>query len=263
MSAAEIHLPPALAARDLSLEFGGHRVLRDVSLAVRPGEVLGLVGPNGAGKSALMNCLTGVYRPGRATRILVAGRAVEHLPSHARRRLGLARTFQHANLVGGLSVLDNVLLGLAPDFRGGLAAYLARPFRAAAQEAALRGRALAVLEACGLGAYAHLEAGALPLGIGKQVDLARALVGRPGVLLLDEPASGLSREERARLPRLVAEAQMRDRLAVLWIEHDLDLVLSMADRVMVLHHGEAVAVEETRASPAARERVVDAYLNGR
>jgi len=246
----------------LCLSFGGLRVLQDISLTVKSGETLCLLGPNGAGKTALINCITGVYAPEPSTRIWVEGQRIDNIPGTRRRKLGVGRTFQHANLMPDLTGLENALLGLATEYGGGIAGYLARPFRARNVERAMVARAEEMLSHCGVLAYRDMKAGAMPLGIRRRVDLARALVGEPKVLLLDEPASGLAQEERGLIADLLTIARTQERLAVIWIEHDLDLVLASADRAMVLHHGQMVREEPIIDAGESRARIVHSYMTG-
>jgi branched-chain amino acid transport system ATP-binding protein len=250
-----------LATEDLSLAFGGLSVLRSVSLTVRGGEVLGLIGPNGAGKTAFLNCISGVFRISRAGTISLNGQRIDHLPTARRRRLGIARTFQHAHLVPEMTALENVMLGLASSFSGGLLSFLARPVRSIAEERRFRGLAAEALASCGAADYAAVRAGNLPLGIRRRVDLARALVGEPKLLLLDEPSSGLSHEERELIPELVEIMQNRNGLGVIWIEHDLDLVTTHADRVVVLHHGQVIH-DDDLSEPEQRAAAIEAYMKG-
>ncbi len=253
---------PLLKTEDLSLTFGGLSVLRDVSLSVANGEVLGLIGPNGAGKTAFLNCISGVFRASRSGSISLNGKRIDHLPTHRRRRLGVARTFQHSHLAPEMTALQNVVLGLAPAFSGGLLSFLAMPFRSVSEEKRLTRVANEMLESCGVADYADTKAGNLPLGIRRRVDLARALVGQPHLLLLDEPSAGLSHEQRGLIPELIRIMQKQRGLGVIWIEHDLDLVMSHADRVVVLHHGQIIH-DDSVGEPQQRAVAVQAYMKGR
>jgi branched-chain amino acid transport system ATP-binding protein len=253
---------PVLALADVSLSFGGARVLNQISLTVAPSEVLALIGPNGAGKSALLNCISGVYRPEPGAEIGLAGTRIDALPPHKIARIGIGRTFQGLNLIPHRSVLDNVLLGWTPRFSLNLFGTLARPWRARREESEARERAIDIIALCGLQRFLEHRCADLPLGILRRVDLARALVGEPKLLLLDEPASGLSHDERPMIGDMVRLALSRKRLAVLWIEHDLDLVFSEAQRAVVLHHGDEVDVGDPRV-PSDRARLIGSYKLGR
>lgn len=254
---------PSLKVEGVHLQFGGLSVLRDINLQVSPGEVLALIGPNGAGKSALLNCITRVYRAAGDCRIELGGRRIDRTAAHKLRALGLSRTFQHVHLVAEMNAIDNVLLGLNHTLPTTLAHLFSRCFRQRAGDAMETEQALEMLKLCGVAEhYLRIPAALMPLGIRRRVDLARALVSKPSVLLLDEPASGLSHEERSLIPELISVAQAQRNLAVIWIEHDLDLVLSHADRVVVLHHGKVIRDTALKADPESRAAVIQAYMTG-
>lgn len=172
----------------------------------------------------------------------------------------MSRTFQHVHLVAEMTALENVLLGLNENLPTSVAALLLRPLRNRHMERVQIACAEQTLEMCAAAEYRNVPAARLPLGIRRRVDLARALVGKPSVLLLDEPASGLSHEERALIPELISIAQAQRDLAVIWIEHDLDLVLSHAHRVIVLHHGRVVRDTMLAKDVATRKAVVNSYM---
>lgn len=253
---------PQLELQGVSLAFGGHRVLHDIALQLHAGEVLALIGPNGAGKSALLNCVSGVYRPQPGASIRLGQRRIDGLAPHRIAAAGVARTFQGLHLAPDLTVLDNILLGLSGTRPFRLARSLAWPPAAIRREADAQRDAREMAELCRLDGLLSAACGSLPLGVLRRVDLARALVCRPKVLLLDEPASGLSHDERPLIGELVQLAQSRQDLGVLWIEHDLELVLSQADRAIVLHHGEQVE-SGGPADPVQRARILAAYKSGR
>lgn len=263
MSAAPDTLPtPVLSIENLSLTFGGLSVLDSVSLAVHPDEVVGLIGPNGAGKTALLNCISGVYRPEAGSRIRLGGRRIDNLPAHRIAALGVARTFQHVDLLPSLTVIDNVMMGLSSRIGNGLLPRLVRPWKSSRRERELRAAARQALEQCRLRDIDHQRIQGLPLGSRRRIDLARALVSTPTLLLLDEPASGLGHEERALIPELIAIARAERDLGVIWIEHDLDLVISSADRVAVMHHGKVIAEGRPRESDQERQALISAYMRG-
>ena len=249
-----------LEVASLSLSFGGLKVLNDVAFSAQEGEVTALIGPNGAGKSALLNCVSGLYPASRGARVVVNGVSIDHLPPHMRARAGLARTFQHLNLVPELSVLENVMTGLSPVMGDGLARALLRPLRQQRREAERRAKAREALRQFDLESYAGTPAGTLPLGVQRRCDLARATMCEPRVLLLDEPASGMSRAERQQIPGWIAQLQSNRQCAVVWIEHDIELLTSSAHAVYVLHHGEVTASGRPRDREGDRERVIDAYF---
>jgi branched-chain amino acid transport system ATP-binding protein len=251
----------SLAIDSLSLSFGGLTVLKDINFGVVAGEVLGLIGPNGAGKSALLNCISGLYTPERGSTITFDGNGLIPLKASHRAALGIKRTFQHIHLIDELTILDNVLLGLASAFQGGVFRRQTMMVQSARQERVLRSKAEAALELCGISAIGGERADALPLGIRRRVDLARALVSEPRLLLLDEPASGLASEERNLVRELVNIARRERDVAVIWIEHDLELVTSVATRILVLHHGRIVAQGDPRKA-GQRDALIGAYLTG-
>ncbi|MFK0197315.1 ABC transporter ATP-binding protein [Streptomyces lavendulae] len=249
-------------ARGVGVRFGGVRALTGVDLGVRAGEVCGLIGPNGAGKTTLFDVLSGIRRPDRG-RILLDGVDVTRRSPVWRARHGVRRTFQRRQLFGQLSVADNVLV--AQEWRGGgggLAAdLLAAPGRRA-RERARRDRGEELLAECGIGELGPSYAGGLPAGRGRMVELARAVADGPRVLLLDEPASGLSGAERERLAAVVRRLAGEGGCAVLLVEHDVAFVMELCARVVVLDLGTVLAEgtpAEIRADPLVRE----AYLGPR
>ena len=244
----------ALTVTDLVVRFGGVTALDGVSFAVRPGEVCGLIGPNGAGKTTLFDCVSRLTRP-RSGRIALDGRDLLALPAHRVARLGVARTFQHLGLVPSLSVRDNVMLG-AQEAPGFLSAGLRLP-GVRNRERVLRERADAVLDRFGLAALAAHPAAGLPYGTLKRVELARALAAEPALLMLDEPASGLSHGEVDELAGLIEE--VRAGTTVLLVEHHMGMVMRLSDTVVVLDFGQVVATgtpAQVREDPA----VLAAYL---
>ncbi len=251
-----------LEIRNLTLRFGGLTVLDQVALEARPGEVTALIGPNGAGKSALLNCISGHYRPEPDASIRIGGTDIGHLAAHRRAAAGLSRTFQHIHLVPELSMIDNIMAGLTPVMDDGLASMLLRPLRQIEREKRRRALAEQAVHAFGLAEFMHEPVASLPLGVQRKIDFARATVSRPKVILLDEPASGLSRHERRLIPDWIAQVALQSESVIIWIEHDIDLLLSCADSVIVLQHGEIAATGRPRQSPADRRRVVHAYFNG-
>jgi branched-chain amino acid transport system ATP-binding protein len=243
---------------DLSIAFGGLTALSGVSLAVEPGEVFALIGPNGAGKTTVFNVLTGLYRP-TAGRVILDGADLTRLTPHEIARRGVGRTFQNTEVFRALSALDNVLVGEHARLRGGLlAAALALP-AVRREEAAARARALALLARVGLGDVAAVEAGSLPLGSQKRLEMARALAARPRLLLLDEPAGGLNPTETRTLMDLIVRLREELALTIMVVEHDMELVMAISDRVAVLDHGRLIA-QGPPAVVAADPAVIEAYL---
>lgn len=249
---------PLLRVDRLTVRFGGVTALDEVSFAVEPGQVCGLIGPNGAGKTTLFDCVSRLTRP-RAGRIEFDGRDLLALPAHRVAALGIARTFQHLGLVGSLTVRENVMLGGQQASRTGFGAAALRLPVVGREERAVRRRADEVLDRVGLAHLAARPAAGLPYGTLKRIELARALGAAPRLLLLDEPASGLSHGEVDELAGVVAALRDDGELTVLLVEHHMGLVMRMSDKVVVLDFGRKIA---EGAPSAVREDpvVVRAYL---
>jgi branched-chain amino acid transport system ATP-binding protein len=238
-------VPPLLSVENVTVRFGGVVALEDVTLAVDEGEIAGLIGPNGAGKTTAFNVITRLYTPDQG-RVLFDGTDVLRRPAHRIARLGIARTFQNLVLFPPMSVLDNVMVG-THSRRWFFAQRLARHD---AEEA------LAYLDLTHL---AGRPVGGLPFGTLKRIELARALASRPRLLLLDEPAGGLNHEEVGELEGLIRRIKADYALTVVLVEHHVNLVMSICDRVHVLNFGRTIAEgppAQVRADPA----VVEAYL---
>jgi branched-chain amino acid transport system ATP-binding protein len=246
----------ALTVTDLVVRFGGVTALAGVSFTVPRGEVCGLIGPNGAGKTTLFDCVSRLTRP-RSGRIELAGRDLLALPAHRVAALGVARTFQHLGLVQSLTVRENVMLGAQAGAGAGFVPAALRLPSVRSGERALRRRADAVLDRLGLAAIAAHPAAGLPYGTLKRIELARALAADPQLLMLDEPASGLSHEEVDELASVIEEIRV-DR-TVLLVEHHMGMVMRLSDAVVVLDFGRVVAT----GPPAAVQEdpaVIEAYL---
>lgn len=248
--------PGAMALESISVHFGGLVALDQVSLSVRPHTVHGVIGPNGAGKTTLFNVACGFVRP-TSGRILRDGEVLDPVRPHDLAGLGVARTLQGLGLFHRMTVLDNVMVGAERHARSGfLSTAFALP-GAWREEQRLRERALATLDQLGIADVAGVLPSSLPYPLRKRVALARALVGEPELLLLDEPAGGLSAEEVAELGGLVRD--LTDRMAVLLVEHHMDLVMRTCDEITVLDFGHVIAhgpPEQVREDPL----VLEAYL---
>jgi branched-chain amino acid transport system ATP-binding protein len=242
----------------LSVAFGGLRALNGVSLEVDAGRLHALVGPNGAGKTSLLNAVGGLCRLSGGE-ILLNGRPIHGLAPHAVAARGVARTFQFLELFRHLTVLDNLMLGRHRHMRAGLLAGACFFGRSRREQARHRERIEEVIDLLELERHRRAMVGDLALGIQKLVAIGRALCMEPAVLLLDEPSTGMNREEKEHLARFLLRIRHELRLAMLWVEHDMELVLDLADRVTVLNFGEKLA----EGAPDAVLRdpaVAEAYL---
>jgi branched-chain amino acid transport system ATP-binding protein len=247
---------PVFAVAGIGVRFGGLVALDEVSLSVGRREVHGVIGPNGAGKTTLFNVCCGFVRPDTGT-VLRHGEPVRDLRPHRLARMGIARTLQGVGLFRGLTVAENVMVGADRHRRAGFASTLFALPRSDRDERALRERAMTALAELGADGYADRLPGSLPYPVQKRVALARALASDPDLLLLDEPASGLGHDEMTELGELIRS--LTERMSVVLVEHHMDLVMSVCDRITVLDFGKVVAdgtPDEVRDDPA----VIDAYL---
>ncbi|HEX5225865.1 MAG TPA: ABC transporter ATP-binding protein [Solirubrobacteraceae bacterium] len=249
--------PGALfAARALTVRFGGITALEDVSVSIAAGEVLGVIGPNGAGKTTLFNVMCGFTRPHSGT-MAWEGRTLTHMRAHRLAGMGIARTLQGVGLFGELTVLENVVAGAERFRRTGLVSAVLGLPRADRDERQLRERALAALAELGCEDVAGRHPTTLPFPIQKRVALARALVAEPRLLLLDEPAGGLGADDLGDLTERIRA--LRGTTAVMLVEHRMDLVMSVCDRIVVLDFGSVIA-EGPPAAIGRDPRVLEAYL---
>ncbi|MEW6148847.1 MAG: ABC transporter ATP-binding protein [Pseudomonadota bacterium] len=249
---------PVLALADISLSFGGVAALRDIDLEVAPGEIRAVIGPNGAGKSSLLNVISGLYQPDRG-RVWLGEKSFAHVPTARLAQHGVARTFQNLAVFKGLSVLDNVLMGLAHRVRAGFLRQAAGSPLARRIEAENRAAAEDVMGFLHLGDVRDRAAGTLPYGVQKRVELARALVARPSLLLLDEPFAGVTLGEKHELAAHVRNARDSYGATIVLIEHDIGVVMGLSDRVAVLDYGRKIA-DGTPDQVRSDQAVVDAYL---
>jgi branched-chain amino acid transport system ATP-binding protein len=247
-----------LEVNDISISFGGIQALTDISLGVRGSEILGLIGPNGAGKTVLLNCINGVYTPHRGT-ILFKGKKISGLPRHRVAPLGIARTFQQIELFSQLNVIENTLVGghfrtKTNIFSGGF--YWGAGKK---EEIVARREAEEILDFLELYPYRKQRVGNLSFGIQKLAGLARAMAMDPEILLLDEIASGLNREEKEDLARFLLRIRYEKQIPMIWVEHDMEMITQIADRLICLNYGVKIA-EGIPGEVVSNPQVTKAYL---
>ena len=242
-----------LATRSLGLDIGGATIVADVSLEVGEGEFVGIIGPNGAGKTSLFNLLSGLYRPTAGT-VELDGHDITHAPPYRRSEAGIGRTFQVSSVFPRLSVLENVRLAAEARLGGAM-----RPWRRAGRVREAVERARRALDRVGLGRRGHAVAGALAHGDKRKLELAMLLAADPRVILLDEPMAGVSAENIPELTDVIRSVQRDEGKTVLMVEHHIDVVTGLAERIAVMHHGALLAVDTTE-NVMRNEQVQAAYL---
>lgn len=249
---------PMLVLDGVVLRFGGVTALSGVSFDVRPGELFAVIGPNGAGKTSIFNCLNGVYRPQEGTITLDGAELIGKRPA-AIARLGIARTFQNLGLFTNLDVVDNLMLGRHLRMKTGFATGALWLGPARKEELVNRRRCEEIMELLELQPFRRLPVGALPYGVQKRIELGRALAMDPKLLLLDEPVAGMNLEETEDMVRYILEVRDELDLAMILVEHDMHVVMDIADRVMALDFGKPITVgtpREVQDDP----KVIEAYL---
>lgn len=247
-----------LQATNMTMQFGGLLAVDNFNLTLRAGELVGLIGPNGAGKTTCFNCLTSVYKPTSGS-VTIRGIDTKPLRPWQISKLGMTRTFQNIRLFRELTVLDNVIIAGLQHTRHSVLDSVLRTPRHFIEEARLRERALELLAIFNLQDKADIEAGGLPYGEQRRLEIVRALATEPRVILLDEPAAGMNNKETEDLMNTIAKIRKDFRLAVLLIEHDMKLVMGICERIIVLDHGTVIA-EGTAAEIQANPKVIAAYL---
>jgi branched-chain amino acid transport system ATP-binding protein len=249
---------PLLDATDISVRFGGLLALDALSFSIEPGEICALIGPNGAGKTTFFNVASRIYQPTRG-RLRFDDRDLLSLPAHRVAELGITRTFQNLAMFPGLSVLENVMVGTHSWSRGGFLAGATRLPPARGEERRLRAEATHMLERLDLIDLADRPAAGLPYGTLKRIELARALASKPRLLMLDEPASGLTHQEVGDLGQLIRQLRDDYELTILLVEHHMNMVMTISEKVVVMEFGRKIA-EGPPGLVANDPTVIEAYL---
>lgn len=254
----DVYKCPILETHHLGIDFGGLTAVDDFSLTVGRTEIAGLIGPNGAGKTTVFNLLTNVYQPTRGT-IMLDGRSTEHKTVAQVSRMGIARTFQNIRLFSNMSVIDNVRVGLHNSTHQSLFSALTHMFGYRKSESRSKDEAMELLSFFNMEQLAEVEAGSLPYGAQRRLEIARALATRPGIILLDEPAAGMNPSETWELMENIRRIRDKFQIAVMLIEHDMNLVMNICEGICVLDHGKVIAKgtpDEIKSNPT----VIEAYL---
>ena len=256
-------MAPLLEVRKLTMDFGGLRALDNITLEVREGEIVALIGPNGAGKTTFFNCITGIYNPsGGDIFILPPGKKQERInglkPNHVTVK-GMARTFQNIRLFPDMTVLENVMIGRHCRTTSGIVGAIFRGRSTVREERDIVERSYNLLEKVSLANFVNELAKNLPYGAQRRLEIARAMATEPFLLLLDEPAAGMNPQETRELDELITRIRDEENISILLIEHDMKLVMSLSDRIIVMDYGKKIAEgipEEIKNNPV----VIKAYL---
>ncbi len=254
----DIDKSPILETRHLGIDFGGLTAVNDLSLVVGRTEISGLIGPNGAGKTTVFNLLTNVYQPTRGT-ILLDGYSTAGKSTAQVNKMGIARTFQNIRLFSNMSVLDNVKVGLHNDIKESTFSSITRLGGYRKAEKVAKERAMELLSFFNMEDLAKATAGSLPYGAQRRLEIVRALATNPGIILLDEPAAGMNPSETAELMNNIRRIRDTFQIAILLIEHDMNLVMGICEGICVLNYGQVIAKgtpEDIKSNPT----VIEAYL---
>ena len=256
-------MEPLLDVKNLTMDFGGLRALNNISLDVKADEIVALIGPNGAGKTTFFNCITGIYNP-TAGDIFITPPGKKHqringLKVHKVTERGLARTFQNIRLFPDMTVLENVMVARHCRSRAGVTGAVLRDRTTREEEEAIVNKSYEILKMIGLSDRVNFLAKNLPYGAQRRLEIARAMATDPFLLLLDEPAAGMNPRETDELEALISRIRCKEKIAILMIEHDMRIVMSISDRIIVLDYGEKIA-EGTAAEIGENPVVIKAYL---
>ncbi len=258
MKADDLDKPPVLDVRNLGIDFGGLSAVEDFNIMVGRTEIAGLIGPNGAGKTTVFNLLTNVYEPTRGV-ILLDGVNTRGKKTYQLNKMGIARTFQNIRLFKSISVLDNVRIGLNREYGYSTFAGIARMPKFWKREKIETERALELLSVFDMQDTAHMLAGSLPYGAQRRLEIVRALATNPSLLLLDEPAAGMNPSETQELMENIKKIRDTFKIAIILIEHDMNLVMGVCDGIAVLNYGKIIAKgdpDQIKSNPL----VIEAYL---
>jgi branched-chain amino acid transport system ATP-binding protein len=247
-----------LEVSSLVMKFQGITALDDVSFSLKQGEITSLIGPNGAGKTTMFNCITGMYTP-TSGQVSFDGKDITAAPAHQISKHGIARTFQNLALFGGLSVLDNLIVGAYLQGRSGLLQGVFKTPQARAEQKAAEASAYEVLDFLGMQDAAHLKPSEMPYGRQKQVEFARALMQKARLVMLDEPMAGMSAEEKKAMSSLIRRVRAHYDVTFLIVEHDMPVVMGISDKIVVLDFGRKIA-EGSAIEIQNNPQVIAAYL---
>ena len=254
----DVDKAPILETHHLGIDFGGLTAVDDLTLAVGRTEICGLIGPNGAGKTTVFNLLTNVYQPTRGT-IMLDGKITAGKTTTQINRMGIARTFQNIRLFSNMSVIDNVKVGLHNSIKENLFSSITHSLGFRSAEKKANEKALELLDFFHMADLANHEAGSLPYGAQRRLEIVRALATNPGIILLDEPAAGMNPSETAELMENIRKIRDSFQIAIMLIEHDMNLVMNICEGICVLDHGKVIAKgtpDEIKQNPV----VIEAYL---
>ncbi len=256
-------MEPLLDVKNLTMNFGGLRALNNISLDVKADEIVALIGPNGAGKTTFFNCITGIYNPIAGDIFITPPgkkyQRINGLKVHQVTERGLARTFQNIRLFPDMTVLENVMVARHCRSRAGVTGAVLRNRTTREEEEAIVNKSYEILQMIGLSDTVNFLAKNLPYGAQRRLEIARAMATDPFLLLLDEPAAGMNPRETDELEALISRIRCKEKIAILMIEHDMRIVMSISDRIIVLDYGEKIA-EGTAAEIRENPVVIKAYL---